>query len=136
MNKKGFTLIELLLVLLVLGFLLLMITPVALRAVKKAKATQVAVNLRNIASALQSYYFLINRMPSSVEELLDAGFIAGRTKDYEVFDIFEATPTDNSTKVYVVYAGNDVEVEYIQKEIWISVINYKGQEKAALEVRF
>jgi prepilin-type N-terminal cleavage/methylation domain-containing protein len=52
--KKGFTLIELLIVLAVISALLSVATPVALRSVAKAKATQVAMNLRNVDSALEA----------------------------------------------------------------------------------
>jgi len=135
-GKRGFTLIELLLVLAVFVFLLAMITPVALKAVEKAKATQVATNLRNIASTLQSYYFINGEMPESVKKLIKEGYIAGRDEDYDLFDITQSTPTNDSTVVYVVYAGDDVNLEYIQKEIWISVIDYKGTKRPALEVRF
>jgi len=114
-GKRGFTLIELLLVLAVFVFLLAMITPVALKAVEKAKATQVATNLRNIASTLQSYYFINGEMPESVKKLIKEGYIAGRGEDYDLFDITQSTPTNDSTVVYVVYAGDDVNLEYIQK---------------------
>lgn len=56
-RNEGFTLVELLIVLAVIAALLATITPVALNAVKKAKATQVAQNLRNIKTAIEQYFY-------------------------------------------------------------------------------
>ena len=53
-RKKGFSLVELLIVLAVMAALIATITPVALNAIKKSKATQVAQNLKTLASALEN----------------------------------------------------------------------------------
>ncbi|PVD17031.1 MULTISPECIES: prepilin-type N-terminal cleavage/methylation domain-containing protein [unclassified Mesotoga] len=53
-RKRGFSLVELLIVLAVIAALIATITPVALNAIKKAKATQVAQNLKTLATALEN----------------------------------------------------------------------------------
>ena len=55
--KKGFTLIELLGVILLLGILLLMATPVALDAIGKSEKKAAVVAMTNIKSAAQDYYY-------------------------------------------------------------------------------
>jgi prepilin-type N-terminal cleavage/methylation domain-containing protein len=55
--RKGFTLIELLIVLAIIATLLSVTTPVALNAVKKAKATQIGRNIRNLIDAGEKYYY-------------------------------------------------------------------------------
>ncbi len=54
--RKGFTLIELLIVLAVIAALMAVATPVALNAVRSAKANQVAQNLRNIVASAENYF--------------------------------------------------------------------------------
>jgi len=53
-RKRGFSLVELLIVLAVIAALIATITPVALNAIQKAKATQVAQNLKTLASAFEN----------------------------------------------------------------------------------
>ena len=53
-RKRGFSLVELLIVLAVIAALIATITPVAMNAIKKAKATQVAQNLKTLASAFEN----------------------------------------------------------------------------------
>ncbi|MGE0033672.1 MAG: type II secretion system protein [Pseudothermotoga sp.] len=55
---KAFTLIELLTVLAVITILLIIVTSLAVDAVKQSKPTQVAFNLRNIRAAAESYVFV------------------------------------------------------------------------------
>lgn len=54
--KKGFTLIELLVVLVIIGILLGIIVPQAIRALKNADAKQCAANIRSINTAIQMCY--------------------------------------------------------------------------------
>jgi len=54
--RKGFTLVELLIVLAVIAALMSVATPLALNAVRNAKANQVAQNFRNIKSAVENYW--------------------------------------------------------------------------------
>jgi len=58
--KRGFTLIELLIVLAIISALMGIATPVGLTALKKAKATQIAANLRNISEAVLTAFLTYN----------------------------------------------------------------------------
>jgi len=53
-RKNGFSLVELLIVLAVIAALIAVVTPIALNAISKAKATQVAENLKTIGSSLEN----------------------------------------------------------------------------------
>jgi len=114
-RNEGFTLVELLIVLAVIAALLATITPVALNAVKKAKATQVAQNLRNIKAAVEQYIF--TEQPSSpatldLSTLVTNNYLSSQPTNYEVyvsgFDDGEAVAT-------VVYTGLDVDFEKVQQ---------------------
>lgn len=56
MFKKGFTLVELLVVLVIIGILLALIIPNALRAVRQANTRNCASNIRTIDTAVQMFY--------------------------------------------------------------------------------
>ncbi|RDI91877.1 type IV pilin-related protein [Thermosipho africanus Ob7] len=111
--KKGFTLIELLIVLAVISALLSVATPVALRSVAKAKATQVAMNLRNVDSALEQALLLYpdEFNPTALSgknilfELYNKGFINVdlSTKGYQV--VYD----DKDKKYLIKYTNNDID---------------------------
>ena len=63
-RKRGFSLVELLIVLAVIAALIATITPVAMNAIKKSKATQVAQNLKTLASAFENYVYVNNADPT------------------------------------------------------------------------
>lgn len=71
-RRKGFSLVELLIVLAVIAALIATITPVALNAIKKAKATQVAQNLKTLASAFENAAYVDNEIETS-KNLKDYG---------------------------------------------------------------
>ena len=106
---RGFTLIELLIVLAVIAALLAIVTPIALNAVAQAKAAQVASNLRNIKSAIESYV-MITRGASGLQNqaslndshvLVSQGYLTKTAglADYKV-QATVATPTINATITY------------------------------------
>ena len=64
-RKRGFSLVELLIVLAVIAALIATITPVALNAIKKSKATQVAQNLKTLASAIENAAYVNGVFPES-----------------------------------------------------------------------
>ena len=59
-KKEGFTLVELLIVLAVISALLGVITSVMVNAVKKARATKVVENLRNVKLAFEQCVIIDN----------------------------------------------------------------------------
>ena len=118
-RNEGFTLVELLIVLAVIAALLAIVTPVAVSAVKKAKATQVASTLRNITAAVQQFYYTEQMWPENGLDTLEAsGYIQGNLEGYEL------RPTNASTKTTtegsVVYTGGGVNYEDVHK-IWSEV---------------
>ena len=68
-RKEGFSLVELLIVLAVMAALIATITPVALNAIRKAKATQVAQNLKTIASSFENAVYVDGDAPDSLSSL-------------------------------------------------------------------
>lgn len=67
--RKGFTLVELLIVLAVIAALMAVATPMALNAVKTAKASQVAQNLNALKSAVEQYVYSEKELPKSEASL-------------------------------------------------------------------
>ena len=68
-RKEGFSLVELLIVLAVMAALIATITPVALNAIRKAKATQVGQNMKTLASAFENYVYVEGTTPSKLSDL-------------------------------------------------------------------
>ena len=66
-RKRGFSLVELLIVLAVIAALIATITPVALNAIKKAKATQVGQNVKTLASAFENALYVNGTEPTFAE---------------------------------------------------------------------
>jgi len=133
-KKKGFTLIELIIVMAIISTLLSVVTPTAVNALKKAKATQVAFNLRNISAALQIYY-LVNDSIADIQTLKNSGYLSGRTTDYAIYDFTTGTePTGDSTTIVVVYEGNSVDLNYIKDKVWSVVFGYGDDNKPAVKV--
>ncbi|WP_292593808.1 type II secretion system protein [Mesotoga sp. UBA5847] len=99
-RKRGFSLVELLIVLAVIAALIATITPVALNAIRKSKATQVAQNLKTLASAIENAAY-VNGVFRTGEE--NAGKIrnASNNKPIKLEDLGR----DINTKEYAVYYG-------------------------------
>jgi general secretion pathway protein G len=106
-RKRGFSLVELLIVLAVIAALIATITPVALNAIKKAKATQVAQNLKTIASAIENKAY--------VDGLNDDGLVFENTEDgfKEIARDIDVTKyavyykvTDGKVNAIVTYVGD------------------------------
>ena len=107
-RKKGFSLVELLIVLAVMAALIATITPVALNAIKKAKATQVAQNLKTLASAFENKVYVDNNATTDVTAL-------ARDVDSGKYSIEYNTSTAGTYSVTVTYSGHDVDAEQVAK---------------------
>ncbi|MFO7882359.1 MAG: type II secretion system protein [Kosmotogaceae bacterium] len=68
-RKEGFSLVELLIVLTVIAALISTITPIAMNAVRKAEALQVAMNFRVLAMSMESRLLLNQTIPDNIKEL-------------------------------------------------------------------
>ncbi|PHJ14061.1 N-terminal cleavage protein [Fervidobacterium sp. SC_NGM5_G05] len=111
--RKGFTLVELLIVLAVIAALMAVATPLALNAVKNAKASQVAQNFRNIKSAVENYFntekptnlatLSINDLKKGYLSSVPAGFSVGVT-----------VGTGGTYNVTITYSGKDVDADKVR----------------------
>ena len=102
MRKKGFSLVELLIVLAVMAALIATITPVALNAIRKAKATQVAQNLKTIASAFENKIYVDGEATTDISTL-------ARDVDTGSYGIAYESNTTGEYTVTVYYTGEDVD---------------------------
>ena len=115
--KKGFTLVELLIVLAVIAALMAVATPMALNAVKTARASQVAQNLRNIMTAVENYVNTERDFPENIDELVSSNYLSSKPANYTI-DAYP-TPvnwTGGEEKAIVRYDGGDVDVADVQKQ--------------------
>ena len=69
--RKGFTLVELLIVLAVIAALMAVATPMAMNAVRTAKASQVGQNLSALKSAVEQYVYSEKTVPKKISDLKD-----------------------------------------------------------------
>ncbi|KAF2961218.1 type II secretion system protein [Fervidobacterium sp. 2310opik-2] len=113
--RKGFTLVELLIVLAVIAALMAVATPLALNAVKNAKASQVAQNFRNIKSAVENMFNTekpTNPTASiTMNELVNSKYLNSAPANFSVSAAAGAAGTYNVT---ITYSGNDVELKRVQ----------------------
>ena len=103
-RKRGFSLVELLIVLAVIAALIATITPVALNAIRKAKATQVAQNLKTLASAVENKAYVDGS--SALTSTLSISLLARDVK-VEDYGAYILPGTGGSYTVSVFYVGAD-----------------------------
>ncbi|WP_372590168.1 type II secretion system protein [Fervidobacterium pennivorans subsp. carthaginiensis] len=112
--RKGFTLVELLIVLAVIAALMSVATPLALNAVKNAKASQVAQNFRNIKVAFENYFNTEKpEDPKSINiaTLYSEGYLSSSPTN---FTITVAATTAGVYTVKITYSGGDVDVDKVK----------------------
>ena len=114
--RKGFTLVELLIVLAVIAALMAVATPMALSAVKTAKASQVAQNLNALKTAVENYVSAEHDITNvSTKTLMSKGYISTITGKYEI-----TAPTswsnDGTAKFVISYNGGDVDYAAVSKQ--------------------
>ena len=112
--KKGFTLVELLIVLAVIAALMAVATPIALNAIATARANQVAQNLANLKSAVQTAY-AVKGLPADAADSKTylAGYISTFPDGYEVYIDFGAK---NPAAATIVYLLQDPTFTAVQKQ--------------------
>ena len=115
--KKGFTLVELLIVLAVIAALMAVATPMALNAVKTARASQVAQNLRNIMTAIENYVNTEQDFPDDIDELVSSNYLSSKPANYTInADPTPVTWANGQTKAIVKYTVGDVTVADAKKQ--------------------
>jgi general secretion pathway protein G len=74
--KKGFTLIEVIVVLVLIGILVAMITPVYRNSVIRAREAVLKENLFQIRDAIAKYYYDKQKYPISIEDLVTDKYLS------------------------------------------------------------
>ncbi|MEA2066571.1 MAG: type II secretion system protein [Thermotogota bacterium] len=112
-RKEGFSLIELLIVLTVIAALISTITPIAMNAVRKAEALQVAMNLKVLALSVERRLILNKSVPDNIKEL-------GRDIDTENYGI--AYSKEEGTYKVAVFTTDEVHFDTLHENL-ISATN-------------
>lgn len=105
MNKKGFSFIEILIVLAVVAVLVAALVPLAVNAIRKSKAVQVAQNLKNLAAGFENKILVDNVPPASLEEI-------GRNIQDNYGVVYEAS--NGTWLVVVYYTGKDIDYDTLK----------------------
>ena len=100
--KKGFSLVELLIVLAIIASIIAISTPLALNAIRKARATAVASDFKTLSRAISSSMYLGDGIPSSIDSLgrnvsSDYGVAWSDNEGVYDFVIFTNKEVDTST---------------------------------------
>ena len=122
-RKRGFSLVELLIVLAVIAALIATITPVALNAIKKAKATQVAQNLKTLASAIENKAYVDgfdSTTPTNIKDLAEGTEAIkklGRDVDETKYGVYykKGTGSDVGKVTVYVLTSEDVSADEVNK---------------------
>jgi len=126
-RNRGFSLVELLIVLAVIAALIATITPVALNAIRKAKATQVAQNLKTLASALENAAYVNGTVTSGAISNASGSAIAigdlGRDIQASSYGIYYAQTSGSFTAV-IYYVSGDANYDQVQ-----SVLNQASETR-------
>jgi general secretion pathway protein G len=108
-RKEGFSLVELMIVLAVIAALISTITPIAMNAVRKAEALQVAMNFRVLALSMESSLILNKSVPDNINEL-------GRDIDTENYGIAYHDDGEGTYKI-AVFTTDDVHFDTLHENL-------------------
>ncbi|MEN6516542.1 MAG: prepilin-type cleavage/methylation domain-containing protein, partial [Fervidobacterium sp.] len=102
----------------VIAALMAVATPMALNAVKQAKASQVAQNLQNIMTAEENYVNTEQSLPATtVDQLVSKNYLSSTPTNYTIDTKPTPTAWDNGqVKVTIKYNGGDVSVADVKKQ--------------------
>jgi len=100
-NERGFTLIELLIVVAIIAILAAILIPNFLRARAQSQVSATKGNMKNIATALESYFVDNGTYPAGLADL------AAAPQNY-----IRAMPQDPCTKADYVYSPNATRTDY------------------------
>jgi len=116
--RKGFTLIELLIVMAIIAALMAVLIPMATGAMKKANATKIAVQLRNLEQGTEQY--VLSTLPNKTESdgdtivstavtISDAGFAnEDFAKDPKLKTLnVTGYPSENKIRIDITYSPGD-----------------------------
>ena len=80
-RQQGFTLLELIIVVAVIGILATIAMPRLLHAPERAREAVLKTNLRTLRESLDQYYADKGRFPSSLEVLVEDGYLRAMPQD-------------------------------------------------------
>ncbi|PZC53085.1 MULTISPECIES: type II secretion system protein [unclassified Mesotoga] len=106
-RKRGFSLVELLIVLAVIAALIATITPVALNAIQKAKATKVGQNIKTLASAFENYVYVSGEVPANLTDI-------GRDIDGGAYAVYYDKDDTSGTYTVVVKTSEEANQEILE----------------------
>ncbi|SHH52135.1 type II secretion system protein [Thermosipho atlanticus] len=133
--RKGFTLIELLIVLAIIAALMGVVTPIALNAVKKAKATQVATNFQNIKAAIENYVNVKQALPQSLNILVSEGYL-NRTPDGFSLEV-DNTFNNGIAVATITYTAGDVDMNLVaQVNPEVTTVIANGSAASGVAITF
>jgi len=122
-RRAGFTLIELLIVMAIIATLMAVLTPTATGAMKKARATKIAVQLRNLEQGIEQY--LMATLPTTIDtnfrnnlksNLTTLGFAeASLVNDSNLKTLIVDASGTTKIKIQVEYDANDPNVALLAK---------------------
>lgn len=121
-KRAGFTLTELLIVMAIIATLMAVLTPTATGAMKKARATKIAVQLRNLEQGIEQY--LMATLPTKKKNfnknlkknLKDLGFVdASVLNDSNLTTLTVDASGTTKIKIQVEYDANDPNVALLAK---------------------
>ncbi len=109
--KKGFTIVELLIVMAVIAAILSAIVPVGVNAIRRAKATAVALNLSQISQAVMSEFYLEHNNSLSIQSIKTYF----PKKMWKVLKRYELKTVNSTvTRVYIWYVPDDVAASEVE----------------------
>ena len=114
-RKRGFSLVELLIVLAVIAALIATITPVALNAIRKSKATQVAQNLKTLASSIENKAYVDGKIDDSLDGIIDSDDLKQFVRDLDSHYSAVFTHSNGIYTVTAKYSGTDVDMGLVKE---------------------
>jgi prepilin-type N-terminal cleavage/methylation domain-containing protein len=122
-KRAGFTLIELLIVMAIIAALMAVLIPTATGAMRKARATRIAVQLRNVEQGVEQY--LMATLPATIDtnfnnklekNLKDLGFVdASVLNDSNLTTLTVDASGTTKIKIQVEYDAKDDTVAELAK---------------------
>lgn len=121
--KKGFTLVEIIIVLVLIGILVAIITPIYRTSIIRAREAVLKENLFHIRDAISKYYYDKHKYPTALDDLVTDKYLSKVPMD----------PMDNSNEWELIHF-EPVEEEDFDPEIAEGIIDVKSRsDKMALD---
>ena len=121
--KKGFTLVEIIIVLVLIGILVAIITPIYRNSIIRAREAVLKENLFHIRDAISKYYYDKHKYPTTLDDLVTDKYLSKVPMD----------PMTNSNEWELIHF-EPVEEEDFDPEIAEGIIDVKSRsDKMALD---